>query len=370
MNLQRLLFERIDHRILVGTVSFLAIMVLVGWVAINEGARMTAFEQQYLARSIERGAALFASNCSPCHATDGRGNLGRAPALNSPYLFGHNFLAEVDAQIEALEIERGVAGTNGDTTRVGEIDTELLSLQAERDGLIAEMAPAIALGFNPDEYSRLSSLGWGSTLNDFVFSTLYSGRPVSESYWPQPMVAWAAETGGSLRTDQLQDITNFILNWGRGDDWTIEDLNAVRQFPIYPVQPTGGDTSGEPVIGADTELAVIMENLDPLTGDPQNGQTLYNSATYACFGCHGAGAGVAPPVEGTWTRVQEERLADPLFADYTGEAYLAESIIHPNAFAAPGNWSGIMPENFGDRMTYQQLADIIAYLQTQDQPIE
>ena len=73
MNLQRLLVERIDQRILVGILAFLGIIVLVGWIAINEGGRMQAFERQYSARSIERGAALFNTNCSPCHGVNGLG---------------------------------------------------------------------------------------------------------------------------------------------------------------------------------------------------------------------------------------------------------------------------------------------------------
>jgi mono/diheme cytochrome c family protein len=100
--LQRLLVERIEHRIIVGTVAFLAIMVLVGWIAINEGARMQAFERQYAGRSVERGAALYMTYCSTCHQVDGRGAVGRAPALNSPHLFGHDFLAEQRSEITAL----------------------------------------------------------------------------------------------------------------------------------------------------------------------------------------------------------------------------------------------------------------------------
>ena len=56
MNLQRLLVNRIEHRIIVGTVAFLATLVLVGWIAINEGGRMAAFDKEFTARSIERGA--------------------------------------------------------------------------------------------------------------------------------------------------------------------------------------------------------------------------------------------------------------------------------------------------------------------------
>lgn len=367
MKLNRLIFERLDHRILVGTVSFLAIMVLVGWIWINENARMAAFESQYLARSIERGAELFGSSCSTCHGIDGRGALGVAPGLNNPDIFGHNFLAEIDTQVDALNLERTEVEAQGNTDRVTEIDAELATLQTQRDSLITQMQPAVALGYNPESPSRLVNLGWGSTLHNFIYSTIASGRPVSESYWSQPMPAWAQANGGSLRPDQLEDLTNFILNWDQGDDWTIEELNSVRQFAIYPINPaTVSAGPQEPPVGATTTIADIMVGLQDVTGDPQSGDQLYHGVAFGCSGCH-INAVVAPLVDGTWTRVETERLLDPQFAGYTGEQYLAESIIHPGAFTAPGYAPGLMPTTFGDRMSYQQLADIVAYLKTQDQ---
>ncbi len=109
-----------------------------------------------------------------------------------------------------------------------------------------------------------------------------------------------------------------------------------------------------------------MVGLSDVTGVPQAGDQLYHGVAFGCSGCH-SNAAVAPPTEGTWTRVENERLLDPQFAGYTGEEYLAESIIHPGEFTVPNYTPGIMPTNFGDRMSYQQLADIIAFLMTQDQ---
>ncbi len=367
MKLNRLIFERLDHRILVGTVSFLAIMVLVGWIWINENARMAAFEEQYLARSIERGAELFGASCSSCHGIDGRGAIGIAPGLNNPNLFGHNYLAEIQAQTATLTVERVQAEAAGDTARVAEIDAELADLQAQSDALVAQMQTAVAVGYDPEQPNRLLTLGWGSTLHNFVYSTMASGRPVSESYWPEPMPAWAQANGGSLRPDQLEDLTNFILNWDQGDDWTIEDLNSVRQFAVYPINPaTVTIGPQDPPVGAETSTEDLMVGLAEVTGDPQVGDQLYNGVMFGCSGCH-LSAAVAPPIEGTWTRVINERLLEPQFADYTGEEYLAESIIHPGAFTVPGYTAGVMPTNFGDRTSYQQLADMIAYLMTQDQ---
>jgi mono/diheme cytochrome c family protein len=181
------------------------------------------------------------------------------------------------------------------------------------------------------------------------------------------MAAWGQTAGGPLRMDQIEDLTNYILNWNLGSEWTVEDANAVVQFPIVPADPATIVVSDVPTVGSATDLATITENLATVTGDPQNGQTLYNGAL-ACAGCHLAAA-VAPLLEGTWTRVNEVRLQQPENAGQTGQQYLANSIIHPNAYIAPGYPAGVMPQNFGDRLSYQDLADLIAYLETQDQPI-
>ena len=59
-----LLFIRsIEGRILMGITMFVGMMILVGWVAINEEARMQAFVQQHTG-PVDRSAAgeLFALN--------------------------------------------------------------------------------------------------------------------------------------------------------------------------------------------------------------------------------------------------------------------------------------------------------------------
>jgi mono/diheme cytochrome c family protein len=375
--LQRLIFERIEQRILVGTFAFLATMALVGWIAINEGGRMQAFDQMFLARSVERGAYLFNANCSTCHGTDGLGAAGRAPALNSPYLFGHDFLGDLNREQVGLDREKLAEGTTAE--RIAEIDARLAEIETERAARLAQLQPAVdASGdYDPSEPSRLSNLGWGGSLRSFLLTTLIHGRVNSGQYWPQAMVAWGQTAGGPLRTDQLEDLTNFILNYDKGDAWTVDDALAVRQYP-YTVQifDPNVDPNRETIAAPETDaatldLAAIDAELTNFQGDPQNGQTLYNGSL-ACAGCH-MNAAVAPPTEGTWTRVQNERLADPANAGLTGEQYLAHSILHPNLYASPGAPTGgayplgAMPANFSGRLTYQELADLVAYLRSQDQ---
>ena len=100
------ILDRIESRILIGVTAFIGVMVLVGWVAINENARMSSFEEQYQARSIERGAALFSANCSSCHGPDGRGIANFGPGLNNPQFFGYDFAGLAEAAMENAQAEQ------------------------------------------------------------------------------------------------------------------------------------------------------------------------------------------------------------------------------------------------------------------------
>jgi len=102
--MNRLIIERIEGRILLGITMFASIMILIGWVAINEPARMASFELQHIGRATERGAELYAANCSTCHGTDGRGIAGRAPAINNPQLFGLTIWATSTARSVASNV--------------------------------------------------------------------------------------------------------------------------------------------------------------------------------------------------------------------------------------------------------------------------
>ena len=358
---QRLVFPKIESRVLVGTLAFLGIMALTGWIAINEGGRMRSFETQFLARSTERGANLFATNCTTCHGLDGRGLTGVAPGLNSPMLFSHDFLAPINTEAALLEAEKNAEGTSPE--RITEIDALLAELETERTALVASMALAVERGYDPEQPSRLAQIGWTGTRYAFLYTTLVHGRPTSSSYWPQPMAAWSQTAGGPLRDDQLQDLVNYIENWDKGANWTIDDLLAVNQFPRVPVQGDGTQMAeGEVPVG--TDVAAIVTQLESTSGDPVNGQSLYTAL--GCAGCHEGGI-VAPTTTGTWTRIQEERLTLPEFAGYTAEQYAVESIVDPHKYLVPG-FGPVMPPTFGETLTLQQLADLIGFLQSQDQP--
>lgn len=390
---ERMLVGKIENRITVGIVCFVGIMVLLGWAAINEGGRMASLDETYHARSIEAGALLFTTNCTRCHGTDGRGLAGYAPGLNSPMFFGHDFYPEVTSQITELKAEAaglntefGAPATTADrkteiTTRLAEIDDQIKTLDAPREG---DLKVAVTLGYNPQEPDRLKELGWVGTRDAFILTTLIHGRPVSGSYWSNgPMPTWSQTGGGPLRTDQLEDLVAYVENWDKGDNWTMDDLFAVKAFPVVPADPApllaeidllkkSGGNIPDPV-GVDPQAALAA--ISTLTGDPAHGADLYHGAentllgkTLICSGCHTQTSnGTGPMTDGTFTRIQNIRLQDPLLAGFTPEQYIVTSILQPSSYLVPG-FQDVMLKDFGTKLAPQDLADLVAYLETMNQP--
>ncbi|MBI5668807.1 MAG: c-type cytochrome [Chloroflexi bacterium] len=387
---QGMIFPKIENRILVGVLAFVLTMVLLGWAAINEGGRMAAFDETYHARSIEQGAVLFATNCTTCHGPNGLGG-AKGPALNNPQLFGHDFFPEVTREINTLNVERTTLEAEAgrtDTTqdrlnqinaRIQEIDARIEELDAPRR---QQLASAIEKGYDPQRPNRLQNVLWNGTLESFVLTTLIHGRPVSNNYWPigssgAGMVAWSQTAGGPLRMDQLEDLTAYILNWDR--DWTLDDLFAVQQFAIQPSDPGPllaqieqlQASGGELQTAVGVNVRQILTDLETVTGDPARGDQLYhsqarsfNGTTLACNGCHmPEGPGTGPQTNGTMTRIETERLQDPALAGYTPEQYLVESIVQPGNYVVP-DFQNVMIPNFGQNLSLQDLADLIAYLET------
>ncbi len=82
---------------------------------------------------------------------------------------------------------------------------------------------------------------------------------------------------------------------------------------------------------------------------------------YGCSGCHrdGAANDLVPSWVGVGERAATRR--PPMPAD----AYLYESIVYPAAYLVEG-YANLMPKDFAQRMSEQELADVIAYLLTPD----
>jgi mono/diheme cytochrome c family protein len=215
---------------------------------------------------------------------------------------------------------------------------------------IPGVAPAIntASLFNGQ---RLAEVGFSGTLEDYVQGVIAAGRPVPSAgtSYPQRMPTWGQEFGGPLRNDQVDSLVSFVLNWQQSA--LAEEGGEVAD--VSPAQAVGTD---------------IMVELPE--GDPESGAALSQESSVGCAACHelsAVGPAWAPQgdVPGIGARSEERINAD----DYTGEAtnagqYLLESIVRTNAYVVNGYEANIMPGDYGQRLTAQQVADLIAYMQT------
>jgi len=193
-------------------------------------------------------------------------------------------------------------------------------------------------------------VGWSGTLEDYIVATASSGRLISTRADLYPgqgvpaMPSFSEQFGGPLREDQIRYIAAFIMNW-----------ESTAELVEVPSGPIGG------AVGTD-----ITKTLPE--GDAARGEALAQSL--ACVACH-----IAAPTGPAWLPSGDQpgiaTRAESRFtqSDYSGQAttawqYLFEAIVLPNAYIVPGYAQGIMPANYGQTLSDQDLADLIAYLLT------
>jgi mono/diheme cytochrome c family protein len=218
-------------------------------------------------------------------------------------------------------------------------------------GKQGEGVPGLCPPLNDKNFfvNRLKEVGWSGSLDDYIVATVSGGRLVStrpDKYAGQgkpAMPAWSDEFGGPLRVDQIRSIASFVMNWQS----TAPDRSIVTA-------PAG------PPVGKDITVALPA-------GDVSRGQGVANAQ--GCVACHittttgpAWNAASGQPAIGTraTTRFTE--------SGYTGKAttaeqYLFESIVDSPAYVVPG-FQPVMPQDYGDKLTAQDLADVIAYLLT------
>ena len=215
-------------------------------------------------------------------------------------------------------------------------------------GLGTPLAPPLNIASLFDG-TRLQAVGFNGTVDDYVRGTISAGRPVPSAgaNYPQRMPTWSQRFGGPLRDDQIDALVAFVMNW--------EDRALA-----------GGGATPDVIEGNAVGTDIARELPE---GDPQDGKSL-SEGVLGCAACHVLSAAGpawlrAAGVPGVGARA-ETRIGE---AGYTGgavtaEQYLLESIVDPNAHLVDGFAAGIMPANFGDRMTAQDAADVIAYMLT------
>jgi len=89
-------------------------------------------------------------------------------------------------------------------------------------------------------------------------------------------------------------------------------------------------------------------------GDPAAGKEVFTTAAQpTCGSCH---TYEAAGTSGTLGPNLDETLADK------DAAFILESIVNPDADIATGFTAGVMPKDYGEKLSEKQLADLVAFL--------
>jgi mono/diheme cytochrome c family protein/cytochrome c551/c552 len=237
-----------------------------------EPARMAAQGDSWEGRTIEKGAEIYSGNCYTCHGLAGQGGIGVAPPLLSKHFF-----------------------------------TE-----------------------------RMKEVGFAGSLHDYIALTVAAGRPVkSRATWANNMPTWGRRYGGQLRDDQVEQVTQFVLNW---------ESTAMLQTPEedlwYTIVPTA--TTGIVDMTAPTEPQVVFV---------QNG----------CSGCHKLGDQYTVGVTGPDLNTLHETAATKV-PDEDAETYVYNSIVEPNKFINEGFAADIMPKTFKDQLGEENIRKLVTWL--------
>jgi mono/diheme cytochrome c family protein len=171
-------------KVVIGTIAFMLTMMILGFAALREPARLEAFTAAFNGRSIETGARLYDDNCATCH------------------------------------------GINGEAAQCFDVAGNETGCQ----GLPLNSASLLC----GDKSQRMIGMGWEGTKRAFVETTVAAGRLGSV------MPTWSADFGGPMRADQIQDVSAYVLNWERSElcsepvvvyDWPESVDDYLEEFP-------------------------------------------------------------------------------------------------------------------------------------------
>jgi cytochrome c553 len=182
----------------------------------------------------------------------------------------------------------------------------------------------------------MQQMAWTSSMENFIKQTISAGRPGTL------MPMWSQSFGGPMEDYQIDQVSNFILNWA--DDPALCGDGAV----------------------AAVEWPVAVEDLPE--GDAENGPDIYQ--LNGCAVCHGNPEDVnsvatVGPLLGNIGNDAETRVEG-----MSAEQYVYESILDPNAFIAPDcpngpcNDPSVMRQDYPNLLSDQDMADLVEYYMT------
>lgn len=286
-------------KVVIGTVAFMLTMVVLGYAALREPTRLEDFTGAAHGRSVEQGAYLFVNNCATCHGLDGKAESGP---------------------------ESGCRDAQGEPNCLG-----------------LPLNNYFLLCGNPPR--RSIDLGWQGTTENLIKRTVAAGRGAI-------MPAWSSDFGGPMRPDQVQNVTNYVLNWGSEELCAEEPVT----FPWPDLVPGGAEA-----------FQSMTDPVEIVAGDPELGAAAYLS--YGCNACHGLPDGSAPATVGP-SLTEVATTGAERVEGFSAQDYIYSSILDPNLFISPECPNGdcaspsAMPTGFPLTIgrNPQDMAHLLAYL--------
>lgn len=226
-------------------------------------------------------------------------------------------------------------------------------------GLNGQGVPGPALNSKHFFEERLTEVGFAGTLEDYVKLTVAAGRPsVTNNQWGVIMATWSRDYGGPLRNDQVQQVTDYVLNWESTAIQQTPEEDPWIPFANIPVQASEDVTGTATTTDADTDSAKTAEVRSPevLFGNPPEGM--------GCVACHN----MELPEDANNRGIVGPNLGN--LADHAGdrvpgedaETYVYNSIVNPGAFIVPTYPAGIMPQGFDTRMTPEEIDGLVQWM--------
>src|SRR4051794_37684023 len=258
--------------------------------------------------------------------------------LSGLLLTGYSFVeparqaADTDRR-ETISIERGIDtfttlcigchGIDGQGAIVPGTDPAVVAPQLNRE----DMRPT-----DPDEYK---------TRFTYVVNTITRGKG-------DIMPHWGRSEGGPLLDEQITELALLITKGDkviRGNETAWQVAKA---------------TSTEKIAHGAPEPQVPTVDLAGLSPEAQAGAKLF-SGKAGCIGCHtiGSTGGVTGPNLSNIATVAGTRKPG-----MDAQAYIDESIHTPSAYVVPGYPDGVMPQNFAQILTPDEINSIEQYLLT------
>ena len=223
-------------------------------------------------------------------------------------------------------------------------------------GLNGEGGTGPALNSRHFFENRLAEVGFAGTLEDYVKLTIAAGRPSNvNGQWVVIMPTWSVDYGGPLRNDQVEHVTNYVMNWE-----STALLQTPEEDPFIPfanIPTSAGDATADAGTGGEGDaVAEARTPLQIFGSSPQE-------PGLTCYTCHNlnepqteTNRGLIGPNLGNLAETAPNRVAGE-----DAETYVRNSIVNPQAHLADG-YAPLMPPGLADRMTPEELDALVAWL--------